>query len=119
MSELEKQKELVDKYERLVKDEVDTLDKLSAKKRELEELIEHQQENLLKKRGELRRHTANLERLQLLGEGKAVDEHSFECENCGKTHEESIYCMAQRAMGHTMTHTCDCGHKTYLEPYKK
>lgn len=119
MSELEKQQQLVDRFTRLANDEEKTLHSLIQKQFDLEELIQHQRENLRNKRDELKQAQEHLEHIKANPTVEAMDKYSFKCEGCGKIHKESIYCMAQRASGHTMTHTCDCGHKTYLEPYKK
>jgi hypothetical protein len=43
----------------------------------------------------------------------------FRCESCKRIHKESGYSVAQRASGNHMVHTCECGHQTTLEPYKK
>lgn len=36
------------------------------------------------------------------------------CMNCGTTHEDDTYVIAQTAQGHKIIHTCDCGHKIVL-----
>lgn len=41
--------------------------------------------------------------------------YEFQCKGCKKIHKQSSYCIAQIAMGHSVTFTCDCKHKTYFE----
>lgn len=50
---------------------------------------------------------------------KELKEYEFRCSECLKIHKESAYCVAQRASGHSITHTCSCGNKTYLDAYTR
>lgn len=50
---------------------------------------------------------------------KNLKEFEFRCEKCLKVHKESAYCVAQRASGYSITHTCECGNSTHLEAYDK
>lgn len=38
----------------------------------------------------------------------------FKCSNCGEAIPLGVYAVAQTAMGHTLTHTHDCGAKHSL-----
>ena len=119
MSQIETQTKDIERLKRLVNDEKETLLILSRKRDELDELIKLQRDNIRNKEEQLTKAINRLEAIKAGNGDIESKEYTFICEKCGKTHEESFYCIAQRALGHTMTHTCDCGHKTYLEPYKK
>ena len=47
-----------------------------------------------------------------------LGKYQFPCGKCKKIHNESAYCIAQRAAGHEIIHTCSCGYQTFLEPYE-
>lgn len=34
---------------------------------------------------------------------------AFRCRTCHRTHEISVYAVAQLASGYSLTHTCECG----------
>lgn len=42
---------------------------------------------------------------------KNLGPNQFQCQKCKKVHNKSAYCVAQQAMHHALTFTCDCGHK--------
>lgn len=118
MSELEKQQEVVDSCQRQMQDEIDELMHLKAQRNKYEERVQKQEAVIVSKRNELTLAKNHLEDIKSGKTDLALDKYSFKCDSCGKIHKESMYCIAQRASGKSMKHTCDCGHVTHLEPYK-
>lgn len=51
-------------------------------------------------------------------EKRELDKYEFFCDKCEKIHKMSMYAVAQLASGNPLVHTCDCGNKTDLEPFK-
>lgn len=45
---------------------------------------------------------------------KPLGAYEFKCDKCKTIHTMSTYAIAQQTMGHTLTFTCKCGHKTEL-----
>lgn len=44
-----------------------------------------------------------------------VDQFVFKCAGCNAAHQIPAYAIAQCAMGHTLTHTCDCGQRHHVQ----
>ena len=41
-----------------------------------------------------------------------LGQFQFQCDSCKKIIDKSTYCIAQQAMGHDLSFTCDCKHIT-------
>lgn len=45
--------------------------------------------------------------------------HGFDCSKCGKRALIGVYVIAQTAMGHRLTHICDCGQRHSIESNRR
>jgi DNA-directed RNA polymerase subunit M/transcription elongation factor TFIIS len=108
----------VDDANRMARDTEDTIIKLDEQVEHLQEQIKRQRQHLENYKKLADNRTSEITSLETQY-NIPTSKYDFKCEGCGKTHTESIYCMAQRASGHTIVFKCDCGHVTDLPPYKK
>jgi hypothetical protein len=49
---------------------------------------------------------------------RELGKYEFACGGCNQVKQMSAYAIAQLASGHSLTFTCECKHKTNLEPFK-